>query len=196
MRALKSITLAVAMSAFCAVHSLPSQAMPASGGSDATAPENAKPAKKPTLKKLACKRGETAKLIKSNGKSKYACVKLKVGVLPQDELYQQARALADAGEYEWALDHLRAIENQNDPEVLNYTGYSNRKAGRLETGIGYYYKALAINPDYVEARSYLGQAYALAGKRDLAIEQLQEIKARCGTECEAFVKLKNTLLSQ
>jgi Flp pilus assembly protein TadD len=150
-------------------------------------------AAKKSAKKLKCKRGETSKLMTKAGKKSYVCVKLKADVLPDKELYQQARMLADEGEYEWALDHLALMTNQNDVEVLNYTGYSNRKAGRLETGISYYYKALAINPNYIEAREYLGEAYILAGRRDLAKAQLEEIAARGGKQTEAYDALVGAL---
>jgi tetratricopeptide (TPR) repeat protein len=169
-------------------------------GADTPAPKANDPmtpsAKKPSAKKLKCKRGETAKMYKRKGKAKYGCVKLKADVLPDDELYQQARMLADEGEYEWALDHLRTIRVQHNAEVLNYTGYANRKAGRLETGIGYYQQALAINPDYVQAREYLGEAYVLAGFDDLAQEQLREIEKRSGTASEAYVALKTFIQDQ
>jgi tetratricopeptide (TPR) repeat protein len=136
-----------------------------------------------------CKRGETAKRVKRNGTYKWVCVKLKANVLPDTQLYNNARALAELSEYEWALDHLRLIANQNDPEVLNYMGYANRKAGRLETGIAYYQQALTLKPDYVEAREYLGEAFVLAGFNDKALEQLGAIKGICGTGCDAYTTL-------
>jgi tetratricopeptide (TPR) repeat protein len=152
--------------------------------------------KAPSAKKQKCKRGETVKVDKKKGQYKYSCTKLKADVSPDSELYQQARLLADEGEYEWALDHLRTIRVQNNAEVLNYTGYANRKAGRLETGIGYYQQALALNPDYVQAREYLGEAYVLAGFNDLALQQLQEIENRSGTSSEAYVALKKFMQDQ
>jgi Flp pilus assembly protein TadD len=161
-------------------------AMPA-GGSDA------KPTAKPKVtspKTLKCKRNETAKRMKRNGKYRLACVKLKADVLPDVELYQQARQLADQGEYEWALDHLNLARNQQEKEVLTYTGYANRKAGRVETGIAYYQQALAIDPDYVEAREYLGEAYVLTGFTSKAQEQLAEIAKRCTTKCGAYETLQ------
>ena len=161
------------------------------GGDSGSSMTKSEPKKSP--KALKCKRGETVKRVTRNGKRVKTCVKLKANVSPDAELYQNARLLADEGEYEWALDHLRFITNQNDAEVLNYTGYSNRKAGRLETGISYYHKALAANPNYVQAREYLGEAYVLAGRLDLANAQLQEIASRCGTTCETYVALKNAI---
>ena len=75
-----------------------------------------------------CKKGEVW------DKAKKKCVKAQSGVLPDEDLYQQGRALAKEGHYDWALAVLAVIQNQEDPRVLNYTGYSHRKAGRLETG--------------------------------------------------------------
>ena len=161
------------------------------GGGTSKDTMTAKPAApiKKSPKKLKCKRTETAKRVKRSGKVTYKCVKLRADILPDAELYQQARLLADEGEYEWALDHLRLIRVQQNAEVLNYTGYANRKAGRLETGIGYYQRALALNPNYVEAREYLGEAYVLAGFTDLANQQLVEIQQRGGVSSKAYVTL-------
>jgi tetratricopeptide (TPR) repeat protein len=159
------------------------------GSSDMTPMKPHEPMKK-SAKKLKCNRQETVKRVKRKGKVKYICVKLKADASPDIELYQQARLLAGEGEYEWALDHLRLIQNQNDPEVLSYTGYTNRKAGRLETGIAYYKQALTINPNYVQAREYLGEAYTLVGFNDLAKQQLDEIRARGGASTEAYLALE------
>ena len=117
------------------------------------------------------------------------CVKKASGILSDEELYQQGRALAKQGHYDWALDVLAVIHNQDDPRVLNYTGYSHRKAGRLEIGISYYDKALAIDPNFVLAREYLGEGYVAAGRKDLAQLQLTEIANRCGKTCEEYKDL-------
>ncbi len=141
-------------------------------------------------KKLKCKKNEVIKTVTKDGVKKKVCVKLEAGILPDEELYQQGRALAKENEYDWALTVLAAISNQNDPRVLNYTGYSHRKAGRLETGITFYRKALAINPNFMLAREYLGEGYVAAGRVDLARLELAEIGARCGVGCEEYKDLK------
>ena len=136
-----------------------------------------------------CKKGEVLKKVGNIKK----CVKVESGVLPDEDLYQQGRALAKAGQYDWALQVLAAVQNQNDPRVLNYTGYSNRKAGRLEIGITYYRKALAINPNFVLAREYLGEGYVAAGRIDLAKLELNEIKNRAGTGSEEYQDLSKAI---
>jgi tetratricopeptide (TPR) repeat protein len=148
------------------------------GGNSTTSPKD-----------LKCKQGEVVKTVTENGKKVKKCVKAQSGILPDEELYQQGRLLAKAGEYAWALDVLAVIANQNDPRVLNYTGYSYRKQGQLDVGIGYYRKALTIDPNFVLAREYLGEGYVAAGRVDLARLELAEIGQRCGTSCEEYIDL-------
>lgn len=130
-----------------------------------------------------CKKGEVW------NKARKKCVKAQSGVLPDEDLYQQGRALARAGHYDWALQVLAQIQNQEDPRVLNYIGYSHRKAGRLEIGIAFYRKALAIDPDFNLAREYLGEGYVAAGRIDLAQAELAEIGRRCGVTCREYQDL-------
>lgn len=143
--------------------------------------------------KKTCKKGEVVKMVTKYGKQVPTCVKISSGILPDDDLYVQGRELAKAGEYDWALEVLAAIKDQNQPRVLNYTGYANRKAGRLDIGIGYYQKALTIDPNYVLAREYLGEGYVKAGKVDLAKQQLAEIEKRCGMTCEEYKDLSEAI---
>jgi tetratricopeptide (TPR) repeat protein len=172
--------LLIALGAFLAAGVVPALAAGSgASGSGATNP------------KKVCKKPQVLKKI--DGKMK--CVKPVAGILPDDQLYDQGRLLAKSGEYDWALEVLAAIQNQNDPRVLNYTGYSNRKAGRLELGISYYHKALAIDPNFVLAREYLGEGYVAAGRVDLAQLQLAEIKTRCGESCEEYKDLSKAISS-
>lgn len=133
--------------------------------------------------KQNCKQGEVW------DKAKKKCVKAQSGILPDEDLYQQGRALAKDGHYDWALGVLALIQNQEDPRVLNYTGYSHRKAGRVEIGISYYRQALAIDPNFNLAREYLGEGYVAAGRIDLAQAELAEIGQRCGVTCEEYTDL-------
>jgi tetratricopeptide (TPR) repeat protein len=144
---------------------------------------------------LHCKKGEVVKKVKKNDVWVKKCAPLESGILPDEDLYQQGRVLAKAGQYDWALQVLATVKNQNDPRVLNMTGYSNRKAGRLEIGITYHRKALAIDPNFVLAREYLGEGYVAAGKIDLAQIQLSEIKNRVGVDSEEYKDLLKAITS-
>jgi len=165
---MKAALIASALAALL-TFSLPTVAAGTGGGSSQTSTK--------------CKKGE----VWSQAKNK--CVKATSGVLPDNELYEEGRGLAKAGQYEWALEVLGAVVNQDDPKVLNYIGYSHRKMGDFQTGMGYYKKALSLNPDYVLAREYLGEGYVANGQVDLAKAQLAEIEKRCGTTCEEYKDL-------
>jgi tetratricopeptide (TPR) repeat protein len=164
-----------------------------SGGSNGS--DNRDNATSESPKKLKCKKSEVIKTVVKDGKKVKACVKASAGLLTDDELYEQGRALAKEGEYDWALNVLAMIKDQNNPKVLNYTGYSHRKAGRLDLGITFYRRALAINPDFVLAREYLGEGYVAAGRLDLARIELNEIKVRCGIGCEEYKELNAAIES-
>lgn len=136
-----------------------------------------------------CKKGEV-------WDSKFQkCTKAQGSLLPDEQLFEQGRALAKDGQYDWALTVLAEVKDQNDPRVLTYEGYSNRKSGRFDLGMGLYQKALAINPDYVTAREYLGEGFVSVGKIDLAKAQLGEISKRCGTQCEEYKDLAEAIAS-
>jgi Flp pilus assembly protein TadD len=151
------------------------------------------PASAQSAKALGCKRGEAGKWSGEGDARKQGCVGLAAGVMPDDELYEQGKLLATESEYDWAIEVLSLVTKQDDAKVLNYIGYSHRKAGRLETGIEVYKKALILDPNYVQARAYLGEAYVLAGKKELAMAELAEIKTRCGTDCSEYKELDKAL---
>lgn len=126
-------------------------------------------------------------------KKQKKCVE-KSSAIDDDSLYEAGRKLAKAERYEEAIEVLMLVKDRNQPRVLNYLGYANRKAGRLETGLSYYRMAIAIDPDYVLARSYMGAALAESGDRKGAFEQLAEIREREGTTGEAYILLATAIL--
>ena len=134
-----------------------------------------------------CKPGEVF------NKRQKKCVKMESRILPDEELIEQGVVLARAGDYEWAIQLFAGVADRSNPEALTMLGYSHRHAGRLATGIGYYNRALAIDPDYVQAREYLGEGYVEAGKFELAAVQLREIEIRCGRVCEEYQELAEAL---
>jgi Flp pilus assembly protein TadD len=146
-----------------------------------------------SAKALGCKTSEVGKWSGEESSRSQSCTTLASGVMPDDELYEQGKLLATEGEYDWALSVLALISKQDDAKVLNYIGYSHRKAGRLETGIEVYKKALALDPNFVQARAYLGEAYVLAGKKDMATAELLEIKTRCGADCSEYKELEKAI---
>jgi tetratricopeptide (TPR) repeat protein len=124
----------------------------------------------------------------------HKCVVKHSGVLPDPQLTEYAFALAKAERYEEALEILAMLRNPDTPRAWNYRGYATRKLGRTDEGVGYYLKAVALDPNYAQVREYLGEAYVIQGKLDLANEQLQTIQKLCGsTRCEEYEDLSDAI---
>ena len=126
-------------------------------------------------------------------KDKKECVKPNESGFNDDQLFQAAREFAYAGQYENAITVLKLARDQNDPRILNYLGYSNRKAGRMELGMSYYRKALQHDENYILARSYMGQALLEQGDVQGARVQLVEIRDRGGENTWAYRSLLQSL---
>jgi len=121
------------------------------------------------------------------------CVRQQSGVLPDKALADYAYVLAKAERYGEALDVLNLMQNPNTAEALNYRGYATRKLGRVDEGIGYYLKSVALDPGYAEVREYLGEAYVIKGDVTQAKAQLEAIAKICGTECEEYKDLAKAI---
>jgi tetratricopeptide (TPR) repeat protein len=127
-----------------------------------------------------------------NKKTKKCVVKESI-LLPDADLIEQAWTLARSGEFEAGRLLLSSVADKNKPEVLNGLGYTNRKLGQFNEAIAYYNQAISLDPNYAEAREYLGEGYVVLGKLDLAKEQLAEIKRICGTSCEEYAELNEAI---
>ena len=123
----------------------------------------------------------------------HKCLQRRSDVLPDAEMTEYAFALARADRYQEAIDVLDLLDNPNTPRALNYRGYATRKLGNTDGGISYYLKSVALDPNYPQVREYLGEAYIIEGKYDLAKEQLATIEKLCGSKCEYYEDLANAL---
>lgn len=151
------------------------------GDGDSTAP----PATTPTSSK--CADGEFYDWASKT------CKKPRVkGAVDDDTLYRAVRELAYAGRHESSLMLIEAMsdEAQTSDRVLTYLGFNHRKLGNVDLGLAYYRKALAINPDNILVRSYLGQHFAETGQIALARAQLGEIRRRGGRNTWAEFALR------
>ena len=110
-----------------------------------------------------------------------------------DSLYEAGRDLAMQGRYGEAIEVLSLAADKTDPRILNYLGYSHRKAGRITVGLGYYQEALRIDPDYTLVREYMGEAYLQLGDVDAAKSQLTEIEKRKGKGSREYVLLADEI---
>ncbi|MBL8577068.1 MAG: tetratricopeptide repeat protein [Mesorhizobium sp.] len=126
-------------------------------------------------------------------KKSNSCKDAQRGAVDDDSLYEYGRGLAEAGRYAEAITILSLAADKTDPRILNYPGYSHRKAGRVVVALGYYQEALRQNPDYTLVREYLGEAYLQQGDVKAARGQLAEIEKRCGKGCREYVLLSDQI---
>ena len=117
------------------------------------------------------------------------CAKRQAGIVPDKGLTDYAYFQIKQGHYADAIAVLNLMRDPNTPVALNYRGYATRKLGRVDEGIGYYLRSVALDPHYAQVREYLGEAYLVKGDGASAKAQLQAIKAICGTVCEAYEHL-------
>lgn len=159
---------------------LPATIAGAVGSDDATPP-------KPTETTTVCEEGQVW-----NPETE-VCDPIKDSRLGDDALYDAARELAYFARPDDAIAVLAMMDDQAAPRVLNYMGFAHRKAGRMAEAFRFYSAAIAADPDYALARSYMGMGYVSIGRRDLAQVQLAEIAARAGRESYAYMALAQAL---
>ena len=75
----------------------------------------------------------------------------------------------------------------NEPDTLNYLGFTTRKLGDFENGEKYYLQGLAITPTHIGINEYLGELYVTTGRHNLAVERLEILK---GCNCKEYEQLK------
>ncbi|MCY6380291.1 tetratricopeptide repeat protein [Hoeflea prorocentri] len=126
-------------------------------------------------------------------KNKKKCVRQSSEV-DQESLYEAGRYLAHAGRYQEAIDVLKLASIDDDKRVLNYLGFATRKLGRVDEGLVYYQKALALDPEYTLVREYMGEALLQKGDLEGALEQLAEIRRLCnGRDCSEYGELSGMI---
>ena len=81
-------------------------------------------------------------------------------------------------------------EFPNQPDILNYLGYTFRKIGDFTMAEIYYEQGLAIDPMHIGINEYLGELYLETNRIDKARERLIVLK---DCKCEEYEELKNLI---
>jgi len=81
------------------------------------------------------------------------------------------------------------LESRN-PDILNYLGFTLRKAGKYEQAEKYYLQGLEIKPDHNGINEYLGELYVKTQRIDLARERLAVLK---DCNCEEYKELEEII---
>ena len=94
--------------------------------------------------------------------------------------------------YVKALEKLQQAykSDRNNPDILNYLGFTLRKTGNLVDAEKYYLAGLKIKPDHNGINEYLGELYVKTGRMQLAKERLAVLK---NCNCEEYDELKEVI---
>ena len=81
-------------------------------------------------------------------------------------------------------------KDKKNPDILNYLGFTLRKAGNLEEAEKFYLAGLEIKPDHRGINEYLGELYIKTNRIELAKKRLEVLK---DCKCEEFEELKELI---
>ena len=81
-------------------------------------------------------------------------------------------------------------ENPDQPDILNYLGYSFRKVDDFTMAEIYYEQGLAIDPLHIGINKYLGELYIETNRIGKAKKRLEILKS---CNCEEYKELKNLI---
>jgi len=81
-------------------------------------------------------------------------------------------------------------EKPNNPDTLNYLGFSSRKLGNFVEAEKYYLSGLSLKPNHNRINQYLGELYLNTNRKDKAIEQLEILKS---CNCKEYDQLSNLI---
>ena len=81
-------------------------------------------------------------------------------------------------------------KDKKNPDILNYLGYTLRKAGDFKKAETYYLKGLELDAGHLGINEYLGELYVQTGRIELAKKRLDVLK---DCKCEEYEELKELI---
>ena len=81
-------------------------------------------------------------------------------------------------------------EYPNEPDILNYLGYTSRKVGDFIMAEIYYLQGLTINSEHIGINEYLGELYVETNRIELAKQRLKVLES---CNCEEYNDLKEII---
>ena len=81
-------------------------------------------------------------------------------------------------------------KDKKNPDILNYLGFTLRKAGNFEEAEKFYLEGLKIKPGHEGINEYLGELYIKTNRIELAKERLEVLK---NCKCEEYEELKELI---
>ena len=185
--AIRLVKLALFLAALVVVPPvIPAFAAGGGGGGDGNAGDNMSTAPKPATGTKAAPSVQGAKK-KPSKQSSFDDPAFAKG-------YRAAYAtIYDRNDYAAAIEQLKALGQDDHPNVANLIGYSYRKLGDYRLSQVWYERALKADPNHVLTWNYYGLWQIEQGNRDQALYHLSRIASICGTDCAEYRSLAEAL---
>jgi tetratricopeptide (TPR) repeat protein len=81
-------------------------------------------------------------------------------------------------------------KDKKNPDILNYLGYTSRKAGDFKNAEAFYLKGLELDASHLGINEYLGELYIKTNRIELAKKRLSVLE---GCNCEEYKELKDLI---
>ena len=109
-----------------------------------------------------------------------------VGTTAPTDDYQTAVRLIKHEKYAEAIPHLNLAlaDRPKDADVLNYLGFTHRMVGDYDMSLGYYNRALTIDPNHKGVHEYLGELYLQMHNLNSAQAELTTLASLCPSGCD------------
>ena len=78
-------------------------------------------------------------------------------------------------------------KDKDNPDILNYMGFTSRKSGNFVEAEKFYLKGLSLSPKHNGINEYLGELYVQTNRIDKAKERLEVLK---NCNCEEYQELE------
>ena len=78
-------------------------------------------------------------------------------------------------------------KDTNNPDILNYMGFTSRKIGNFDVAEKFYLQGLNIKPNHNGINEYLGELYVQTNRIDKANERLAVLK---NCNCDEYQELE------
>ena len=91
--------------------------------------------------------------------------------------------------YKEAFNKLESAnkKDKNNPDILNYMGFTSRKSGNFNEAEKFYLKGLSLDPKHNGINEYLGELYVQTNRIEKAKERLAVLK---NCNCKEFQELE------
>lgn len=113
---------------------------------------------------------------------------------PMKPSYKNAVKLVKKKRYEEAIVMLEGLlkDDPNNPDIMNYLGFSYRKLGYLDNSAAYYKAALTVKADHLGALEYQGELFLMQNDMAGAEANLAKLASLCG-DCDEHDELKDAI---